>query len=154
MDFVIAGVLAVVAVLIVGATQRDMRDMKAFRERFRTVVGDDDSSKTSGDQRRQATRELRDGRAVSDPMLGPRLVREYDAVGAPPDFTRRSSIVAIGGSAGLCLVGLLEGSGVLAIGALIGLVFFLAIATWKWRMRRAIERSIAATRQLHQSVRT
>jgi hypothetical protein len=152
MEFAVAAAVLIAAVLIGVGTTRDSRTRRDYRERFKRDVGADDSKDLSADQQRSAKNDVRHGRAVRDPVAAEILLRQFDAMGGqPPDFTRMTSLASIGGTSLICVVAVIAGWNVVAFGAMAFLLFFLAVAAWKRRLRRTIERSMDATRLLHQA---
>ncbi len=101
-------------------------------------------------QRRLAQSQIKRGQAVTDPAIAAGVLREYDTLGAPPDFTRRSGLIGDVGGTIILVLFALEGWWVAAIGVFAALLFMLALTVRKWQLRRAIDRSVAATRRLHQ----
>jgi hypothetical protein len=148
-DIAIAVVFTVAAVLAVLASRRDLRTMRDYRERSRRELGDSWAQVPVGD-RTSAKRQIRRGKAVSDPQVADILIREYDAIGTPPDFTRRSGLVGLAGTTTICVLAAIGGLRVVGIVAGFFLLAFLGMTVWKWRLRRSIATSVAETRRMHE----
>jgi hypothetical protein len=151
-DILIVGVFVGFSLLVPLRSRRDLRAMEEYRERFRSVVGTDAAQELPADRRRRAKREIRRGKPVTDRELAEILVYQYDALGgSPPDFTGRTGLIGIAAAAIICILAAAEGRSVIAAGAGLSLLVLVLFVVWKWWLLRAIHRSIAATRQMHQS---
>jgi hypothetical protein len=152
MLYIIAVVLLVVGALSAVASRRDLGAMQEYRERVqREVPNAEGWAKFPAAQRRLAQRQIKRGQAVTNPEIAAAMLGQYDALGAPPDFTRLSGLI---GDVGLAIIfGLLALSGmrIVAIAAFVALLVMLSLTARKWQLRRAIERSVVATRRMHQT---
>jgi hypothetical protein len=151
MEIAIAIVFTVFGVVAFLASLRDLRTMNDYREWFSREVGDDAYSQLPAADRRSAKRELRRGKAVSNPAVAAVVVHQYEAVGLPPDFTRRSRLVGIAGTSIICALALAARLYLLAIGAAFLLLVCLAASYWKWRLSRSLIMSVVATRHAQQN---
>jgi hypothetical protein len=150
MEIAIAVVFIVFAVLAFLLPRRQLDTMRDYREQFRREFGDGWAQISEVD-RTSAKREIRRGKAVSDPNVADVLIREYDALDMPPDFSRRAGIVGLAGSAIICVLAAISGLRFIAIAAGFAFCVFLAMNVWKWRLRSSMARSVVATRRMHHS---
>jgi hypothetical protein len=148
-EYALVVVLCVTALAVPLASHRDMRSLKAYRARIAGIVPTEDRRELSPNDRRAVVRAVRRGKPVADPDIAAVLLREHDAVGPRPDYTRRQSIVLLGATAAISVTAGLAGITVVTIGAAAFFLLFLAISAYKWHIRLQIGRSIEATRLLH-----
>jgi hypothetical protein len=148
--YVVVVVLLVVGGLSALASRHTLREMGEYRERFKR-----DAPNTQGwadfpaSDRQIAQRQIKRGRAVTNREIAAAMLRQYDAVGTTPDFTRRSGLVADLGLTIICVLLVLGGMWKFAVAAFVALLVMLVLTGWKWHLRRAIQRSVVATRRTH-----
>ena len=87
-DYALAVAAFVIAAAAILASRRDRRTFEEYQRQVARLAATEDTPDMSRDDRRKVVSGIRHGKPISDPDAATVLLRQYDEIGKPPDYTR------------------------------------------------------------------